>query len=425
MDIETLAAKGLCSMAFERFPVLSTVGPRRACAVAIPVRDEASRLPACLNALAAQKDGLGRPFPYGFFGVVIFANNCRDGSADLARSLADRLPLTLRIVEASPPSREAHAGNARRAAMDLAGTWLAENGTGEGVILTTDADSRVSPHWIVNNLAAIDAGADAVLGRIVLDEEGELLPQALHRRGRLESAYEDLLTELSTLLDPLDHNPWPNHATISGASLAITRKMYLQVGGLPRVPLGEDKALVAELSRHDAKLRFCPDIQVVTSGRLDGRAPGGVADTLRLRSNDPEAYCDEALEPFRAAMRRAKWRARLRRLHRAGALGVNSQWARDLEASAAQARRICRASAFGAAWHAIESASPLLARRRLTPTELPAQISGARRALARLRNKALSMPQHIQLNSPATVPTLDLRCPAQSCDKEFGGLVAS
>jgi hypothetical protein len=139
---------------------------------------------------------------------VIFANNCSDESAELARSLVQQLPFAVRIVKACLPPARAHAGGARRAAMDLAEAWLVERGEGDGVILTTDADSQVSPLWIANNSAAIDAGADAVLGRIALDEEGDLLPQALHRRGRLESAYEALLTELSALLDPLDYNPW-------------------------------------------------------------------------------------------------------------------------------------------------------------------------------------------------------------------------
>jgi hypothetical protein len=71
----------------------------------------------------------------------------------------------------------------------------------------------------------------------VLDEEGDLLPEVLRRRGCLESAYEELLTELSAILDPLDSNPWPHHATISGASLGVTCQMYRRVGGVPCVPL--------------------------------------------------------------------------------------------------------------------------------------------------------------------------------------------
>ncbi len=45
------------------------------------------------------------------------------------------------------------------------------------MILTTDADSQVAPNWIAENLAAFEAGAEAVLGRIDLDGEGELLPE--------------------------------------------------------------------------------------------------------------------------------------------------------------------------------------------------------------------------------------------------------
>jgi hypothetical protein len=105
--------------------------------------------------------------------------------------------------------------------MDIAEAWLMEGGEKYGVILTTDADSQVAPNWIAQNLTAFEAGAEAVLGRIDLDSEGEFLPDALHRRGQLEDTYEGLLTELSWLLDRLEHNPWPHHATISGASLGV------------------------------------------------------------------------------------------------------------------------------------------------------------------------------------------------------------
>jgi glycosyltransferase involved in cell wall biosynthesis len=189
--------------------------------IAIPVRDEEERLPACLRALAQQHNQLGRPIPPAVVRIVVFANNCTDQSARLARKLGGGLSLDIRVVEARLPPAAAHAGAARRAAMDIAEAWLEEQGERDGVILTTDADSQVAPNWIAENLAAFEAGAEAVLGRIDLDGEGKFLPEALHRRGELEDAYEGLLTELSWLLDPLEHNPWPHHATISCASLGI------------------------------------------------------------------------------------------------------------------------------------------------------------------------------------------------------------
>ena len=393
--------------------------------VAIPVKDEEERLPACLRALARQRDRSGRPIPPALISIVVFANNCTDHSASLARSLGECWSLSLRVVEASLPPQTAHAGNARRTAMDIAEAWLQASGQGDGVILTTDADSQVAPNWIAENLAAFQAGAEAVLGRIDLDGEGKFLPEALHRRGELEDTYERLLTELSWLLDPLEHNPWPHHATVSGASLAIARTAYCRVGRLPRVPLGEDKALIGLLSRQDARIRYCPFVQVITSGRTNGRAPGGVADTLRIRSEDLEAFCDEALESFCTAFARALWRGRLRRLHGARRLALDREWARDLGMAAGAVEDVCKRSAFGAAWSVIEDASPLFARRLVRPAELPEQISIARRSLARLRKAASRPRQHVQAEARVAIRSVDDVPRTQSFDEEEDGVVAT
>ncbi len=383
----------------------SVLAPRKGpgFVVAIPVKDEEERLPACLRALARQRDRSGRPIPPELVRVVVFANNCADRSASFARQLGAAWSLDIQVVEARLPPATAHAGAARRGAMDLAENWLAEKGEMDGVILTTDADSQVAPNWVAENLAAFEAGAEVVLGRIDLDEEGARLPEALHRRGALEDTYEKLLAELSFLLDPLEHNPWPHHATISGATLGVTRAAYCRVGRLPCVPLGEDKALVALLSRHDARIRYCPTAYVITSGRTNGRAPGGVADTLAIRSRQPDAFCDEALEPFRVAFARAAWRGHLRTLHKAGCLAVDKDWASKLSISP-EVAKIIQEPTFGAAWAIIEDRSPLLTRRLLRPADLPKQIFIARRWLANLRagrvRRATTRPAETDDNDP-------------------------
>ena len=409
-----------------RLPMSGLLSPiRPAFVVAIPVRDEEERLPACLRALAQQRNRLGQSIPPTLVRVVVFANNCADQSADLARKLGGGLSLDVRVVEARLPFSSAHAGAARRTVMDLAEAWLEEGGERDGVILTTDADSQVAPNWIAENLAAFQAGAEAVLGRIDLDGEGKFLPEALHRRGELEDAYERLLTELSWRLDPLEHNPWPHHATISGASLGVTRTAYCRVGRLPRIPLGEDKALIALLSRQDARIRYCPTAHVITSGRTDGRAPGGVADTLAIRSREPDAFCDDALEPFRTAFARASWRGRLRRLHGAGHFYLNHDWAAELRLSASHVNDIKKESAFGAAWSVIENRSPLFARRLLRPVELPEQIAIARRSLASLREGGSGARQHVQTKISVSIRTLDDAGRSHSFDEESDGLVAT
>ena len=393
--------------------------------VAIPVRDEEKRLPACLHALARQRDRSGRSISPTQVRVVLFANNCTDRSASLARNLGGELSLDVRVIEARLPPAIAHAGSARRAAMDLAEAWLVEAGESDGVILATDADSQVAPDWIAENLAAFAAGAEAVLGRINLDEEGDQLPEALHRRGALEDIYEKLLTELSWLLDPLEHDPWPHHATISGASLGVTREAYCRVGRLPRVPLGEDKALVGLLSRHDVRIRHCPTAHVITSGRTDGRAPGGVADTLAIRSKEPDAFCDEALEPFRTAFARAAWRGRLRRLYGVGRLALDLNWVEKLEIAPRDVDDLIQEPAFGAIWAAIELRSPRFARRLLRPAELPEQISIARRWLAHLREGGSGARQHIQPEFSISISPIDDVSRSDPLDEESGGLVAA
>jgi hypothetical protein len=393
--------------------------------VAIPVKDEEERLPACLRALAHQLDRSARPIPPALVRVVLFANNCTDRSASLARRLGGGLSLDLRVVEARLPPAIAHAGSARRAAMDLAEAWLVEADEYDGVILATDADSQVAPNWIAENLAAFAAGAEAVLGCIDLDEEGAHLSEALHQRGELESRYEGLLTEMAWLLDPLEHDPWPHHATISGASLSVTRAAYCRVGRLPRVPLGEDKALVALLSRHDVRIRHCPTAHVITSGRTDGRAPGGVADTLAIRSREPDAFCDDALEPFRTAFARAAWRGCLRRRHGAGRLALEQDWAAKLEILPREVDDFIQEPAFGAVWAAIENRSPLFARRSLRPAELPEQIAIARRWLAHLREGGSGARQHIQPEFSISISPIDDECRSDPIDEESGGLVAA
>jgi hypothetical protein len=283
----------------------------------------------------------------------------------------------------------------------------------------------VAPDWIAENLAAFTAGAEAVLGHIDLDGEGQLLPDALHQRGALEDTYERLLTELSWLLDPLEHNPWPHHATISGASLGITRTAYCRVGRLPGVSLGEDKALIALLSRQDARIRYCPTAHVITSGRTNGRAPGGVADTLAIRSREPDAFCDDALEPFRTAFARASWRGRLRRPHGVRCGVLSQDWASELGISAGDVNDIIQEPAFGAAWSVIEDRSLLFVRQLLRPAELPEQIAIARRSLASLREGGSGARQHVQTEFRISIRALDDAGRSHSFDEESGRLVAT
>jgi hypothetical protein len=65
-----------------------------------------------------------------------------------------------------------------------------------------------------------------------------------------------------------------------------------------------------------------------------------------------------------------------------------------------------------------------LAKRVLTPAELPRQIAGARQALARLRKSALSARQHVKSEGVVAIPTLDTHRLAHASDQELGSFVS-
>lgn len=346
--------------------------------IAIPVYNEAERIEACLRAIDAQ-EGV-RP---GSLGLYLFLNNCSDGTDRIVAELVQDMSIPVRVRMVTFDG--AHAGWARRAAMEAAAEWIGPDGTA-GTILTSDADSRVPSDWVARNLAALDAGTDAVAGRIQIDEdEWAALPKSLRARGKLEDAYSDLLTELEARIDHDPHDPWPCHRTTIGATLAVRLSAYRKVGGMPMIALGEDGAFVAALLQHGLRVRHAKDVVVTVSGRLVGRAPGGVADTIRARCEVPDSLCDARMEAVPRALYRYLWRRRLRRLHASSALVTTTAWARKLSIPEADAVRIAKQPLVGLAVAEIERVSPKLIYRPLGPRQLPRHIRLATVVLTFLR----------------------------------------
>lgn len=54
----------------------------------------------------------------------------------------------------------------------------------------------------------------------------------------------------------------------------------------------------------DARVRHDPRISVVVSGRIEGRAPGGMADTMRRRMLQQDEFTDDRIQPAFAAFRK-------------------------------------------------------------------------------------------------------------------------
>jgi hypothetical protein len=318
-------------------------------------------------------------------------------------------PIT--VVSEKLPASKANAGWARKRAMDIAATRLVQAKHGDGLILTTDADSVVAPTWIDATRRAIADGADCVAGYIdAQPAEIMRLGGAFIERGRLEDSYIAMVAEIYARCDPRPHDPWPNHRVSSGASLAVTIDAYFSIGGLPPKPVGEDAAMTAAVERAGLRVRHSMDVCVSTSCRFDGRAKGGAADTMRLRHDVLEAPCDDDLEPALSTVRRALLKGWLRRCANGGNLG-DLAWASKAGLSRAAADVALKrwlTGGFEEFWSQVaESSCKLRARRVLRPSDLPHQMKRAAMCLRALRKASALKPP---TSDPVDIADLPVPC---------------
>jgi glucosyl-3-phosphoglycerate synthase len=241
----------------------------RACVV-LPARNEEALVGASLAALAVQEK-----VPPAQYEVLLVLDRCTDGTEARAIEAADAHP-RLRLHFLDGPGLG--SGHARRAGMDAACKRLMGLGRPEGLIASTDADTVVAPDWLSVQLAAIGRGAQAIGGRIELDEGS--LPQAVVRwhaeRGR--KRHQKILS------DP-DRLGTAEHWQFSGASLALTAETYAQVGGIePRATL-EDEGLERVLRGQNIPIERLLSVRATTSSRLQGRASQGLAHDLAIAAS--------------------------------------------------------------------------------------------------------------------------------------------
>ena len=289
---------------------LPAPGPRLRACVVVPARDEAERLPRLVASLADQRGADGRALDPDAYEVVVLLNNCRDGSAGALAEASGRHPaLRLHAVEVELAAPEAHVGRARQLLFDAAAARLL--GRLGGLVLTTDADTRVPPDWIASAEAEVAAGADAVGGRVLLDraERAALCP-AVRRLYLLDVGYRRALEELRSLLAPDAGDPFPRHHQHFGACLAVTAAAYVRAGGMPSVRTSEDVALVRAVAAAGGRVRHSYRFQAATSARSAGRAEGGLADAFGwwgARAGRP-VWVEGAAAAERRLVRLGRWR---------------------------------------------------------------------------------------------------------------------
>ncbi|MET3496570.1 glycosyltransferase [Variovorax boronicumulans] len=211
--------------------------------VVIPAHNEGERIAA---ALVAVLEAAAHPALLGeTVGVAVVLDSCIDSTdAVVAQYPVTRLAVDARNVGV------ARAGGAGLL-IEAGARWLA----------FTDADTRVSPDWLVKQLAE---NADAVCGSIGVDDWG------VH--GLEGSAVQAHFTR-----HYVDAN---GHRHIHGANLGVSTEAYRRVGGFPPLACSEDVALVEALEAAGARIAWSAGPRVTTSARTDARARGGFGDTI-------------------------------------------------------------------------------------------------------------------------------------------------
>jgi glycosyltransferase involved in cell wall biosynthesis len=216
--------------------------------VVVPAHNEQDLLPACLASLRRAARALrGTPVS-----LVVVADACRDRTAEVARRCgATVITTSARNVGAA---RAAGVREVLRQArqFDPADVWVA----------TTDADTLVSPGWLRQQTCYADHSWDAVAGTIRIADWSGHQPGA---RSLFRRRYGS--------------GTGP-HSHVHGANLGFRASAYLRSGGFPDLPTGEDHALVAALTAAGSRIRRTRALTVVTSARLEARAPHGLSSYL-------------------------------------------------------------------------------------------------------------------------------------------------
>lgn len=169
-------------------------GRARGISVVMPVLNAASTIREQLEALC-----LADP-PAGPFEVLVADNGSTDDTADIARSFADRLPVTVVDASSAPGSNFARNCGIQESRFDR--------------ILLCDGDDQVDTRWLVAMESAFDAGHELVVGPI---DYRRLNPSDVRKWRGADRAFDTLIAGFLR--------------TGHGANMGFTRSLYERLNG--------------------------------------------------------------------------------------------------------------------------------------------------------------------------------------------------
>jgi glycosyltransferase involved in cell wall biosynthesis len=220
--------------------------------VVVPAHNEEGLIERCLHSLLDLQLA-------GELWIVVVADVCTDTTVVKAKSM---LGIRGEVIE----TMQRNAGASRSLGADRVMEYFASRHPGHPVWLAnTDADSCVPAHWIQQQLTLATKGAHAIAGVVDID------------------TFTDFDAGMK---DRFDHSygigKHGTHPHVQAANFGLSAAAYKMVGGWPPMALGEDRELWNRLGEHGLERVADRSVRVTTSGRSQGRIPGGFADCLKL-----------------------------------------------------------------------------------------------------------------------------------------------
>jgi len=221
--------------------------------ICIPAHDEERHIAACLRAVTqAARHPLLQAEPVR---IVVVLDYCRDGTARLAAAW----PVQCLAIRARNVGVARATGS--QLLLDAGARWLSH----------TDADTIVSPRWLVDQLSL---AADVVCGTVGVAGWAAHGPRAQALQRHFAAHYQDR----------------DGHRHVHGANLGVAAQAYRRVGGFAPLTCSEDQTLVDRMAQAGCTIAWTALPRVTTSARPYSRVEGGFATALRTA--DPAAMPD-------------------------------------------------------------------------------------------------------------------------------------
>jgi cellulose synthase/poly-beta-1,6-N-acetylglucosamine synthase-like glycosyltransferase len=220
--------------------------------ILVPARDEQDLIARCITSVQRARACVELRASTD---IVIAVDRSIDRTHEIAR----------RITRSYGAVVTTEAGNVG-AARALAATVALRRWTGRRDccwFANTDADTEVPKSWLADQLALAETGVQAIAGTVNVDTFAEHNP-----------IVRELFRKTYTIAGD------GSHPHVHGANFGLRADAYLNAGGWPNLATAEDHALWHRLGEIGASRISVDHIRVSTSGRRNGRAPHGFAETL-------------------------------------------------------------------------------------------------------------------------------------------------